>query len=514
VNTHALIKKPLILEHMIYYNKTSGCFTLGMRLGEIMPRLTKVYWTLLSLLLLVSSASYPTSAAAGGVVIPPGFLKIDSTFGIDFYRKDYPGGSPDYVQVIDLSQGASLKPLHGSITDARAGMGSYGGNDARFRSLSLGAYWQELQGQDPAAFCVVNGQFFYMLEYPTRLPFPLKIDGQVLTDGYGIKDFPDQKLMLELWPGKADIVPLSKEALYTSNAPDIIAGLAEDAPKAKKRYTGRTFIGLTGANGEGSFDTLMVFNTKTARQVDAAEVMKSFGAQKVMMLDGGGSTQLICGGKSYIYSDRLVPQAIGIIAGDPAKAGLTSDLSGPQESTPTPAMESSGVSVDTPKTTPTPEPPKQADQSNSSNTNAPAQSQTQTIQQQPPSMTLPANTGGENRVGQSVNNPNPIAMHAQTMLPVLFSSAAIAQVPSGQSGLTHLENQVTGSPSQELAAPNTSTGDQLAREAPVNSAPTDQTLAAGVSPVHLDDALWVPASMAPIVLILLLGIFKLRRWES
>jgi hypothetical protein len=52
----------------------------------------------------------------------------------------------------------------------------------------------------------------------------------------------------------------------------------------------------------------------TARQSDAADVLKSFEAAKVMMLDGGGSTQLICEGKSYISSDRLIPQAIGVLA--------------------------------------------------------------------------------------------------------------------------------------------------------------------------------------------------------
>jgi hypothetical protein len=35
-----------------------------------------------------------------------------------------------------------------------------------------------------------------------------------------------------------------------------------------------------------------------------------------MMFDGGGSTQLICQGKDYIKSDRFIPQAIAVIAGD------------------------------------------------------------------------------------------------------------------------------------------------------------------------------------------------------
>jgi hypothetical protein len=473
-----------------------------------MPRMTKVYWILFSLLLLVFPANDPASAAAGGVVIPPGFRKIDSAFGIELYEKDYPGGSPDFVQVIDLGQGASLKPLHGSITDPGAGKGAYGGNDAHFRSQTMTAYWQGLSAQDTAAFCVVNGQFFYMLEYPTRLPFPLKIDGQILTDGYGLQDFPDQKLMLELWPGKADIVALSQQALYASTAPDIIAGLAEDAPKAKKRFTGRTFIGLTGPNSDGKFETLMVFNTKTARQVDAAEVLKSFGAQKVMMLDGGGSTQLLCRGKSYIYSDRLVPQAIGIIAGDPGKiqaAAGTADLQAPPpsvSSASTPAANASGsVAV-------APENQSSADKPVSQDKSATPSLQTQPQQTEQSAVDIQLGPPGENKIQQQDHGQRQI--EEQLMLPILFNSPLIDVSPTGKTGVVNPDKLVTGPLSPTASPPPISNGIQGSVETPQPAAQSGQPLAAGITPVHLDDVLWVPASMAPVVMFLLLIIFKFR----
>ena len=34
-----------------------------------------------------------------------------------------------------------------------------------------------------------------------------------------------------------------------------------------------------------------------------------------MMLDGGGSTQLVCQGEAIIDTTRLIPQAIGVLAG-------------------------------------------------------------------------------------------------------------------------------------------------------------------------------------------------------
>jgi hypothetical protein len=458
-----------------------------------MSRLANVFWFLSIILLLALLPNFPASAAAGGVVIPPGFRKIDSTFGIELYEKDYPGGSPDYVQVVDLSQGASLKLLHGNITETRAGIGPYGGNDARFRSETLAAYWQDLSSQDATAFCVVNGQFFYMLEYPTRLPFPLKTDGQILTDGYGIQDFPDQKLMLELWPGKADIVALSKEALYASTAPNIIAGLTEDAPKAKKRYTGRTFIGLTGQNSQGTYETLMVFNTQTARQVDAAEVLKSFGAQKVMMLDGGGSTQLLCRGKSYIYSDRLVPQAIGIIAGSPGKVQTTLDNAGPQAPLPD-ASSGSGPAAGAATSA--------AVEHVSQDKSGTPSVQTQPQKYEQTATTIQLDPPGQNQTQRQAGSPRQIT--EQLMLPILFNSASIPISPASQTSAANLDNRAS-----PTVSPQPSTvGIQGPVESLPTPAPSAQILAAGITPVHLDDVLWVPASMAPVVLFLLLVIFK------
>jgi hypothetical protein len=267
--------------------------------------------------------------AQAGLVIPPGFDKITSVYGAELFRKDYQNGTPDFVQVADLSLGAEIKLLHGPIQEQRPGHGAYGGDDPRLLSRSLKQYWNDFASTYANPFCVVNGQFFYMPESPTRLPFPLKVDGQIVSDGFGKDQFPGQKLMLELWPGRADIVPLSNEALYGSTAPDIVAGLAEDARKAIDKRVGRTFVGLADKDGDRELETVLIFTTRTARQVDATEVLRDFGAQKVMMLDGGGSTQMICLDKPYISSERLIPQALGVQGGvppNPFKAEISSVL--------------------------------------------------------------------------------------------------------------------------------------------------------------------------------------------
>lgn len=247
--------------------------------------------------------------------IPPGFALVNATHSIEMYRKDYKGGNPDFVQIINLSQGAKVIPLNGEIRDPRVGDGVYGGNDARFELRTIEEYWRTIVSRDESAFCVTNGQFFLMGETPTRLPFPLKIDGEYLTDGYAKNEFADRKLMLEIWDGKADIRPLTQAAFYSSTAPQIIAGLAEDANKRAAKYVGRTFVGVDDRDLNHDYETILILVTKTARQVDAAEVLRSFGADKVMMFDGGGSAQLTCQGQALVSSDRPIPQALGVVAG-------------------------------------------------------------------------------------------------------------------------------------------------------------------------------------------------------
>lgn len=275
-----------------------------------------IRWAMMLAGLLLLVAILPTRghAQTPTPAVPEGFELLAAAPGVSLYRKDYADGAPDFVQVVRLDEGAAVRLLYGPIREARPGKGAFGGYDPRIGLKSLQQFWETLSSAYSNAFCVSNGQFFYMRESPTRLPFPLKVDGRIVSDGYARQEFAGQKLMLEIWSDRADIVELTREALYTSTAPNIVGGLSEEANKRAKHYTGRTFVGVADYDQSGAFETILIFNTRQARQVDAAEVLRSFGAAKVMMLDGGGSTQLICQGVVYVGSERLIPQALGVVA--------------------------------------------------------------------------------------------------------------------------------------------------------------------------------------------------------
>ncbi len=313
-------------------------------------------WLLFFLLLAVGFT--PASAQTPTPEVPPGFFLLDSALGVTLYKKNYPNGNPDYVQLIDLSEGARLSLLHGEIKEPRTTRGDYGGPDPRLTSLPIETYWQQLRQAEENAFCLTNGLFFYMPEYPTRLAFPLKVDGVIVADGWGKDTYVGEQLLLELWDERADIVELSEGAFSGSTAPNVIGGLTEEANKRAKFSVGRTFVGVDDRDADGIFESVLIFNTISALQSSAADVLRSFGADKVMMLDGGGSTQLICESGWHIRSDRPLPQAIGVIAADEppvsGEADALSDWSVSVEGEKIPIqveIQNTGLVTWTPKTT-------------------------------------------------------------------------------------------------------------------------------------------------------------------
>lgn len=279
-------------------------------------------WFGLAGLLAFAGAGRPAAASAPTPAPPPGFQPVEAAPGVTLYRKDYPNGSPDYVQVINLSQGAKVALLYGQVSEPRPTRGNFGGPDPSLTSLDIRTYWEQTSARQKQAFCVFNGAFFYMPDYPTRLAFPLKVDGQIVSEGWGKDTYPGQHRMLELWDDRADIQEMTQASLYASSAPNILGGLSEEANKRIKYAVGRTFVGVADQDGDGRNETVLALTTRTALQSGAAAALREFGAAQVMMLDGGGSTQLLCKSGWYIRSDRPIPQALAVIAAEPPPIAL------------------------------------------------------------------------------------------------------------------------------------------------------------------------------------------------
>jgi hypothetical protein len=194
---------------------------------------------------------------------PESFYLVAAAAGVALYQRDSPHGNLDFVQLIHLNQGATVQLLHSGIADPGTGQGVYGGDNPLFFTQTLQDVWNDFGAQHPGAFFLSNGQFFSVPAATARLAFPLKIDGVVVSDGYGINQFPEYQLMRMLY---------------------------------------------------GTYRTILIFNSRTARKTEAAGTLRAFGAQKVMMLDGGASAQLISQGERFVGPGRRIPQTIAVVA--------------------------------------------------------------------------------------------------------------------------------------------------------------------------------------------------------
>lgn len=277
-------------------------------------------WRLLLLTMIAAglllSAARSGRAAGQPITVPAGFEAHIEAPGVTVYERAPADGEPEYVQVVDLGAGARLELWHGAMEDAGVGEGIYGGNSPRFQRQFLPDVWQSLAAEISDVVCLSNGSYFKdtidgMWVDPTQLAFPLKKDGVMLSEGYERYRFSSRRQMLELWPDRARITPYSLFSLRGSTAPDVVVGLDAGAPVRASERLGRTMIGVLG---EGEQEVLLIYNGAAVTQREARETLRAFGARNVMMLDGGGSTQLSCLGADYIEQVRPLPQMLATIS--------------------------------------------------------------------------------------------------------------------------------------------------------------------------------------------------------
>ena len=244
--------------------------------------------------------------------VASGFLPLLVEPGVTVYARVEPENAPaEFVQVIDLDAGASLFFWHGTVVRPGTGEGAFGGANPFFNRHYMSTIWENVDG----AVCISNGQFFLNTSQgltvdPTALAFSLKRNGRVVSEGYSRYAYRPYRQLLEIGADGARIRPFRVRALYGAHAGDAIVGLDEHAPVRASQALGRTFLGVGGASRYGWHQQVLIYNGVAASQAQAAATLRAFGADDVIMLDGGNSTQLRCGGQDYLFRARSLPQAI------------------------------------------------------------------------------------------------------------------------------------------------------------------------------------------------------------
>ncbi|MGB3653018.1 MAG: phosphodiester glycosidase family protein [Rivularia sp. (in: cyanobacteria)] len=252
-----------------------------------------------------TSIGYPIKAIPARC----GFQPIMKATGVTVYYNNRQTSKKEYITVIQATK-AKIENLTGTVFSIPA---------SKVSKKTLADFWQDAVNSNTSSLkarIVINGTFFSTKQDPTGIAFGLKAGGKIITYGYGIaNEYPGEIRTFSFNPqaGNAQIQPYTTESFR--RFPEVIGALDANANKAATKYLPRTFVGVRDDNGDNLNETVIFYSSNYARQVDARNALKCFGANKSAMLDGGGSTGIIIDGKPLIDTVRKIPHAIAIFEG-------------------------------------------------------------------------------------------------------------------------------------------------------------------------------------------------------
>lgn len=238
-----------------------------------------------------------------------GFQRMMKATGVKVYYKNHQSSKKEYVTVIQSTKG-KIENLTGTVFSIPA---------SRVSKKLLTEFWQDAVNSNTPTYkarVVINGTFFSTKQDPTGIAFGLKARGKIITYGYGTKnEYPGEIRTFSFNPqtGFASIQPYNTESFR--RFPEVIGTLDANANKAATQYLPRTFVGVRDDNGDNLNETVIFYSSNHARQLDASNALKCFGANAIAMLDGGGSTGIIVDGEPLIDTPRKIPHAIAIYEG-------------------------------------------------------------------------------------------------------------------------------------------------------------------------------------------------------
>ncbi|MGB3760081.1 MAG: phosphodiester glycosidase family protein [Rivularia sp. (in: cyanobacteria)] len=265
-------------------------------------KLQKICILSIAINLTFTSIGYPVKA----IPATCGFQPILKASGVKVYYKNQKSSKKEYITVIQITK-AKIANLTGAVFKIPA---------SRVSKKPLSQFWQDAVSNNTStqkARVVINGTFFSTKQQPTGIAFGLKARDQIITYGYGIaNEYPGEIRTFSFNPqaGFASIQPYTTESFR--RFPEVIGALDANANKAATVDLPRTFVGVRDDNGDNLNETVIFYSSNYARQVDARNALKCFGANNSAMLDGGGSTGIIVDGKPLIDTPRKIPHAIGV----------------------------------------------------------------------------------------------------------------------------------------------------------------------------------------------------------
>jgi hypothetical protein len=270
-------------------------------------------WSLLTTgsVLICSIGCTEQSKLKPSAAVPQRLLAVD---GATLDRIPLDRSNVVYLQTIDLHK-MQIDQLVGNV-EHKGIKGLYypSKNDDSspfFQRLTVAAVRTRYQKQHPSGiFCIINASFFEDYKSSTRLSFPIKVNGTVITAGsspYGPIQKPTdpyyQKIQLKAltWGSEtATISSYNPVSGYPLNQASIKNGLVSYAYQDHPAYAlagdpvnRYHVLGILNSDADGKANRLLMVTANRATLKYAAEILRQQGVKgNIMTVDGGISTYL------------------------------------------------------------------------------------------------------------------------------------------------------------------------------------------------------------------------------
>jgi hypothetical protein len=236
-------------------------------------------------------------------------------------------GNVIYLQTLDLHK-IQIDQLTGNVDRSRQAQGFYYPNPAKdsspfFQRLTVAQVRKDYQQRHRLGiFSIINASFFEDYQRSTRLSFPLKLNGKLITAGsspYGPISKPADpyyrkvELQALIWDNtKATIAPYNPANGYPLNRAKVQNALVSYRYKDHPAYAlagdpanRYHVLGILNPEDAGKTNRLLIATSDRATLEGAANVLRQQGVKgDLMTIDGGIST--------YLWSDRagdlILPQ--------------------------------------------------------------------------------------------------------------------------------------------------------------------------------------------------------------
>jgi hypothetical protein len=228
--------------------------------------------------------------ASAGTKTPSDFKKIRDEAGVALYQRH-----KDFVHIVDPKEGGSIDLLAGDVMTWNAHLS--------LKRNTMADWWNIAKANNAQSLSIVNGTFFDpTLADQAPLAYSIKVDGKIITGYADQTEYLGRKRMFVFNGTSYNVLAYKDDPDTLLKQPEsmIIVGLQPDVSKSSKSRRGRTFLG-TDNSGRA-----YIYSSPGTTQRYAVRMLQHFGANpnKIVMLDGGGSSYLLTKGK------LLLPQAV------------------------------------------------------------------------------------------------------------------------------------------------------------------------------------------------------------